>query len=269
MKVIKNFTKVLVMFYLLTCLFLWTTQESIIFNPYKLQGDSRFKSEGEISIEVEENIFLSGLWIKERESRGVILYLHGNKRSISRSLQEASSLSNLGYDVFMIDYRGFGKSDGRICSEKQLFSDAQIVYDYLKKDYREKQIIVVGFSLGTGIASWLATNNNPNHLILVAPYINFFDLKSHYFTRLIPDFLVKYPLNNKEHLKNVTCSVTLFHGTKDGVIPFDSSEELVKINPLKIKLIPLKDEIHNKIMTRKKLRKEMELCIKSLAFSTF
>ena len=217
----------------------------IIFLPDKLPESYTFRTGEEVEIEVEEGIFLNCLWMKEPNSKGIILYLHGNKGTNSRCWHQAKNMANNDYDIFMPDYRGYGKSDGVIYSEKKLLSDVQKVYDFLKKEYREEQIIITGYSLGTGMASWLAANNNPQQLVLLAPYVSFYDMKDRLsILAFVPDFLVKYPLDNASNLKKVKCPVTLFHGIEDEIIPYDSSEKLVAVNPSNIELVTLKNEGH-------------------------
>ncbi len=231
--------------YLLICALLWFGQDRFIFLPDKLPENYVFRTGEQVEIEVAPSIFLNCLWMKEKKPKGVILYLHGNRGTNKRCIRQAENMSNNDYDVFMPDYRGYGKSDGEIYSEKQLFSDVQKVYNFLKKHYRENQIIIVGYSLGTGMATWLAANNNPLQLVMIAPYVSFYDLKNRIKPLLfIPDFLVKYPLNNAENLKKVKCPVTIFHGTRDEVIPFDSSNKLMASNPDKVQLVILEREGH-------------------------
>lgn len=244
MVTLKSFIKAILILYVLICTGLWFGQDSLIFNPYKLPEDYSYRSNEEVELEVEKGIFLNGLWIRTDNPKGAILFLHGNRGSNKRCRHQAMNMANNGYDIFMIDYRGYGKSDGKIYSEKQLYADVQMAYDYVKESYREAQIVVVGYSLGSGMASYLAANNDPQQLVMLAPYVSFFQLKNKYVTALVPDFLVKYPLNNGEHLKKVKCPVTLFHGTMDRVIPYNSSKELVEINPKNIELITLKKESH-------------------------
>ena len=243
MKIVKIIGIFLLVGYLLLCAGLYFGQDQILFKPKKLSEDHQFPSGQEVEIPVAEGISLNCLSVKEPNSKGVILYLHGNKGSIRRCLRQAQTMSGNKYDLFLVDYRGYGKSDGHIFSEAQLFKDVQIVYDYLKKQYREDQIQIVGYSLGSGMASWLAANNSPKRLVLVAPYVSFIDLKNHYIP-FVPNFLVKFPLNNKAHLATVKCPVTLFHGTNDEVIPFVSSKELVQVDPTNIKLVTLEGESH-------------------------
>jgi len=242
-KIIKNLGIFLLVIYFLICIGLYISQDKIFFTPQKLSESYTFRAGEEIEIPVAPAISLNCLWLKESNSKGVILYLHGNRGSNRRCLRQAQTMAGNQYDIFMPDYRGYGKSDGEIQSEAQLYEDVQKVYDFLKEKYRENQIVIVGYSLGSGMASWLAANNNPKRLFLVAPYISFIDLKERY-TMFLPNFLVKYPLNNKEHLEAVRCPVTLFHGTSDELIPFDSSVQLAKINSSRINLVKLEGVGH-------------------------
>lgn len=242
MKFIKFIGIFLLSIYFIACIGLYFGQEKIIFRPDKLPENHQFRAGEEVEIEVAEGIFLNSLYLRTSAPRGVILYFHGNKGSNRRCLRQANTLTGNGYDIFMPDYRGYGKSDGVLNSEEEMLSDAQKVYDYLKTKYEEANIVLVGYSLGTGLASFLAANNNPQQLILNSPYISFNDLKDRRFP-LIPDWLIKYPLRNIDFLKNVKTAITIFHGTSDRVIPYDSSETLRAINS-NIELIPLKNTRH-------------------------
>ena len=244
MQTLKSIAKVLFIIYAIVCLGLWFVQDSLIFNPHKLPENYIFNSENEVEIEVEKNIFLNALWIKEEQPKGVILFLHGNKGSNKRCLGQAMTMSNNRYDILMVDYRGYGKSDGEIYSEKQLFADVQKIYDYVKESYREDQIILAGYSLGSGMASYLAANNKPQQLVMIAPYMSFYELKKRYIPIYIPNFFVKYPLDNNHHLTKVKCPVTIFHGTMDKVIPYQHSKKIVANNPKKVELVTLNQESH-------------------------
>ncbi|MCC6727352.1 MAG: alpha/beta fold hydrolase [Saprospiraceae bacterium] len=243
---LKSIGIVAVGFYLLVCGVLYFSQEGIIFHPDKLPEDYRFTEGEEVELPVDEGIALNCLWMKEPASKGVILYLHGNKGSNQRCYHQAQTMAGNGYDIFMPDYRGFGKSDGEIESEAQLFSDVQAAYDFLKKHYTEQQIVVVGYSIGSGMASYLASQNHPQQLILMAPYTSVVDLKDSR-APILPDFLLKYPLRSVEFLKRVKFPVTLFHGSHDEVIPYHSSEVLQALNPKLFQLVKL-DEGHRGVV---------------------
>ncbi len=238
MKWIKRIGIVLFVLYALVCGMLYFSQERIIFHPDKLGEDYVFSEGEEVELPVDEGISLNCLWMKEPASEGVILYLHGNRGSNRRCFHQAQTMAGNGYDIFMPDYRGFGKSDGEIVSEEQLFSDVQAAYDFLKKHYAENKIVVVGYSIGSGMASYLAAHNNPQQLVLLAPYTSVVDLKNSR-APFLPDFLLKYPLRNQAFLQKVQHPVTLFHGEFDEVIPFNSSEKLQAINPSLFRLVSL------------------------------
>ncbi len=238
MKWIKYLGIVLFSLYALVCGVLYFSQERLIFHPDKLDEDYVFSEGEEVELPVGDGISLNCLWMKEPGSKGAILYLHGNRGSNRRCYHQAQTMAGGGYDIFMPDYRGFGKSDGEIVSEEQLFGDVQAAYDFLKKHYAENRIVVVGYSIGSGMASYLAANNQPQQLVLLAPYTSVVDLKNG-MAPFLPDFLLKYPLRSQAFLQQVKFPVTLFHGEFDEVIPFSSSEKLQAINPGLFKLVSL------------------------------
>jgi esterase/lipase len=225
------------------CIGLYIAQDRFLFLPDKLSEQHRFRMGEEVEIQVDGDIYLNAIHIKTPNPKGVILYLHGNKGSNRRCLRQATTLSGNDYDIFMPDYRGYGKSDGTIFSEKQLYNDVQKVYNYLKEKFDESEIVVVGYSLGTGMASYLAAHNNPKQLVLNSPFISICDLKDRKFP-IVPDLLVKYHLNNEKNLQDVTVPTAIFHGTNDELIPYDSSEKLQRINTSLFHLYPLTNSGH-------------------------
>src|SRR5215475_2574431 len=156
--------KILVALYLLICGVLFMFQEKFIFFPQKLDKNFQFSFNNqkfeEKNIHTPDNVLLNGLLFKADSSKGVIFYLHGNAGSIESWGWVASAYTDLNYDVFLVDYRGYGKSEGSISSERQVFADMQLMYDELKKTYSEDKIIVLGYSIGTGLAAKIAADNN-------------------------------------------------------------------------------------------------------------
>jgi hypothetical protein len=238
------------------CTGLYFAQNQLIFDPNTLSNDFTFRVGVEKEVLTPDGISINCIQLQAEKSKGVILYLHGNRGSNRRCLRQAKMFEGFGYDILMPDYRGYGKTEGSITSEKQLYQDVQLVYDALKKDYNESQIIVVGYSLGTGMASYLASRNDPRHLVLIAAYESFTNLKDRRFP-IIPDFILKYPLNNAKHLEKVKCPVTLLHGTEDSIIPYDSSLELQKIRPNEIELVTLSGTGHRGSIFSSKVRDVM------------
>jgi len=232
-----------------------------LFLPEKLPQDYQFRKGKEVKIKVEKKIDLSCYYNEEANSKGVILYLHGNKGSIRRCMHQSDMMSGLGYDVFMPDYRSYGKSGGQLHDENQMYSDIQKVYDYLKSFYKEKSIVIVGYSIGTGMASYLAANNSPNALFLVSPYRSILSIKNRYYP-IAPSFLVKYKFRNDKFLEKIKCPVSIFHAINDRVIPFDESQQLKQSFPDKVDLISLGDAGHRGSIFSNKLKKVLKQKLK-------
>ena len=135
------------------------TQEKYLFGPKKLAADHSFSFDDpfeERFITMKDGTRLNGLLFRTEDPKGVILYLHGSKNALDFWGYTASLYTKLGYDIFYFDYRGFGKSEGAIKSLEQLYGDVQTVYDEIKAKYGEDKITLIGFSLGTGLAAYLA-----------------------------------------------------------------------------------------------------------------
>lgn len=214
--------------YIFLCIFLAIFQEKFLFFPEKLPADYRFS----FTRPFEERHFplddavINALYFTTPKSRGIVFYFHGNAGSLRRWGEVSYQFLALDYDVLMIDYRGYGKSTGKI-SEKTLFSDALSVYDILASEYGENKIIMYGRSIGSVIAVYVTSKRNPVKLILEAPLYSMIDLARH---RLpwIPTFIIRYPLRTDLYIKNVACPVHIFHGTSDAVIYYGSSVKLSK-----------------------------------------
>jgi len=158
----------------------------------------------------------------------------------------ASIYNDLDYDVFMLDYRGYGKSEGTINSEKQLFEDIQTGYDSLKTRYDESKIIVLGYSIGTGMATKTASSNNPKGLILQAPFYSLTDLAKH-ICPIIPTFILKYKFQTYKYIQHCSMPIVIFHGTADEIIYYNSSVNLKELIKSTDKLITLDGAGHNGI----------------------
>lgn len=235
-------------------------QEKVIFYPDKLPQDYKFKFRSnfrEINIKTLDNKNLNGLLFKAEEPNGLIFYLHGNAGALDSWGDIARVYTAMGYDIFMIDYRGFGKSTGSIKSEKQMHDDIQLAYNEMKKLYDENSIIVMGFSIGTGMASRLAAHNNPRMLILQAPYYSMTDLIQKIAPYTAP-FLIRYKLENYKYVQQCTIPVIIFHGDEDEVIGVDSSERLKEYLKPSDRLTILKGTNHNGITMNEHYQGELK-----------
>lgn len=214
-------------------------QDFFLFKAEKLPADFEFFYENqeteEYTIETRDGATLNGLHFKIDNPKGVVLYLKGNSKSIKGWGKFAVDFTRNGYDVVMLDYRGFGKSTGRR-TQKALKRDIQVVYNKLRELVPEKYIIVYGRSLGSGLATKLASVNSPRMLILDAPYYSLTKVAGRYAPFMPLSWLMKYPLPTYKWLKYVQCPIHIIHGTDDKLIPYKTSVKLSKIKPKITKL---------------------------------
>lgn len=232
MKILFNILIFLLLIYVGICGLMYAVQERLLFFPERLDKQHDFRATyytpfEEVFIPVEKDIKLNALHFKTANPKGVVLFLHGNAGSLNSWGAGADLYLENGYEVFYLDYRGYGKSEGEIKSEKQLIKDAQAAYDFLKEQYDEEQIIVSGTSIGTGMATQIAANNQPKYLILTSPYQGLQELIREKYP-FIPPFLIKYKLQSHKYFKEISCPIFIFHGKQDELIPCTHGERLAK-----------------------------------------
>ncbi|RZK26377.1 MAG: alpha/beta fold hydrolase, partial [Hymenobacter sp.] len=148
---------------------------------------------------------------------------------------------------FMLDYRGYGKSTGSITSQAQLLADVELAYQQVLATYDESQVVIVGYSLGTGPATWLAARHQPKLLLLHAPYYSIADMAAHTVKvwPLLPNFLLRYPMPTNEFIRQVSAPIVLVHGDHDNLIPYNSSLRLKALLKPGDQLITIRGGGHN------------------------
>lgn len=244
---ILNLLAGILAFYVLVCVLLYFFQEKLIFFPDKLPNDHQFSFNipfEEIFIESKQGEMLHGLLFRVDNANGLVFYLHGNAGSVEDWGQVAERYTDLRYNVFILDYPGYGKSAGTIQSEKQLFDAIQTSYDEMKQRFHEDSIVVLGYSIGTGPAAKLAAINDPRLLILQAPYYSMPDLMRRAYP-IIPTVILKYRFRTNEYLEQCKMPVVIFHGDLDEVIYYGSSLKLKDELKPGDTLITLKGQGHN------------------------
>jgi len=248
----RIFIKILATFaviYIAICVILFVYQEKLIFYPTKLDSHFQFDFQGkfeEINIKTSDNKLLSGILFKADSAKGLIFYLHGNAGALDSWGEVAKTYTDMHYDVFMLDYRGYGKSEGQISSQQQFFEDVQLAYNSMKKKYPENKIIVLGYSIGTGPATYTAATNHPHLLILQAPYYSLIDMMKHDYP-VIPTFILKYKFETNKYIQNCKMPIVIFHGDADMVIYYQSSLKLRALLKPTDTLITLHNQNHNGI----------------------
>ncbi|MCX2719563.1 alpha/beta hydrolase [Lentiprolixibacter aurantiacus] len=220
--------------YLLISLLVYFLQDYILFKPEKLPPDFQFAYENqeteEYNVETRDGAVINGLRFKAKGPRGIVFYLKGNSKSIKGWGKFAVDFTRHGYDVLMVDYRGFGKSTGRR-TQKAIKRDMQLIYNKIKEKVSEKYIILYGRSLGSGFAAKLASMNNPRMLILDAPYYSLSKVGKRYMPFMPLSLLLKFPMPTYKWLRYVACPIHIIHGTDDKLIPYRTSVKLSRIKP--------------------------------------
>jgi uncharacterized protein len=249
MKIIKRILLVTIILYVILCGGMYFFQEKLLFNPTVLNKEFAFsfdRKHEELNIPVDTDISLNALYFKADTSDGVILYCHGNSGSVNGYGDYAEIYNEMNQDYFVFDYRGFGKSDGNIHSQENFFQDAQKMYDFLKTKFTEDKITIIGYSMGTSIASYLSANNSPKQTILLAPFYSMLDMMSRRYS-YVPSFLLKYPLKSYYFVEKSKSPVFIFHGKNDETVPFDSGVKFKKHLQAKDAFYSLENQDHNGI----------------------
>ncbi|MGB4775020.1 MAG: alpha/beta fold hydrolase [Daejeonella sp.] len=238
-KVSFRIVKIAAIIYLGICVALYFFQEHLIFFPDKIAKDYQFEFDQnfeELTFKTDDKKLLHGVLFKSDSSKGLVFYLHVNGGSVGSWGEIAKTYTDLNYDLFVLDYRGYGKSEGSISSEREFHKDVQLVYDQFKLKYHEDHIIIVGYSIGTGAATKLASANHPKLLILQAPYYSLTDLIKHKYP-VISGFILRYHFETNKFLKECKMPVLIFHGNNDKLIYYESSLKLKKLFKENDKLI--------------------------------
>ena len=244
-------------------------QEDMLFQKATLPEDYTFNFEEpfeELFLDTGEGARINALYFKTENSKGVVLYFHGRGGNLSGNWGKVSQeFTSRGYDLFVMDYRGFGKSKGKL-SERALCHDADYCYNYLNNLYREDQIVVYGRSLGTGIATYVASHHDPKSLVLESPYFSILDLTPQlipYVPRFLIPPLLKYHFRTDQWIVRVDAPILIFHGTKDELVPYESSTRLLKLikNKRDTLLISIENGTHNHLHFHPKYQNALSLIL--------
>lgn len=243
--------KIVTLVYVGLGIILYFTQSLFIFHPKKLHGDYNFDfpipfKEVNIPVTKEKNISIVQFTVPDSARKGVVLYFHGNRENIKRYAKYAPLFTKNQYEVWMIDYPGYGKSTGKR-SEKVLYEDALTFYKMANSRFPAEKIIIYGKSLGTGIASQLAMVRDCQRLILETPYYSMDALARHYFPIYPVMPLSKYSIPTHEYFEFIGEPITIFHGTRDRVVPYKHSKWLLKKKP-GVELITIEKGKHNNLV---------------------
>ncbi|MCK0132361.1 alpha/beta hydrolase [Flavobacteriaceae bacterium F08102] len=252
--------------YILVALGFYFFQENIIFRAKKLASNTRLtrlKKWEEIFVQTLGGGQIHGIYCKVKNSKGILVYFHGNKGNLQRWQKLVAPYTAYEYDVLVVDYRGYGKSTGKR-SESLMYNDAKAVYDYVQSDlnYEEDKIVVYGRSLGCTFALWVASGNSPKQLVLEAPFNSLLEVIRHKFPLLPYPYLLKFPFKSHEIIPQVKVPTVIFHGDCDAIVPVESGKRLFEMsNKKQTEFVLLKSGNHHNLTYFDKYREKMKLIL--------
>lgn len=214
------------------CALFYGYQQYFFFRPNFLGAQHKFNfvegvkfNESKLSFDKETIIDVVQFQPKDT-AKGVVLFFHGNRANIEHYSSYAPYFTNKGYECWMPDYPGYGRSTGELNIDVLEKLSVQL-YKMARAKYKPGQIIIYGKSLGTGIASYLASQRDCRDLILETPYYSLASVAANYLFFMPVHRLIKYNLDTYKYLDDVTAPITILHGDKDELIPLTNSASLV------------------------------------------
>jgi len=185
----------------------------------------------DVYFETADGLSLNGWLVKTDPSSSTVIFCHGNAGNISDRLDKIALFRNLGLNVFIFDYRGYGRSQGRP-SEEGLYRDASAAYDYIKgrQDRPDQQVIVYGCSLGGVPAVDLAARQPVDALILDSTFSSAVDMAK-VMLPLAPAFLIRSKMDSVSKIKKVRCPILFIHSEEDEIVPFALGQKLFRAAP--------------------------------------
>jgi uncharacterized protein len=219
-----------VLIYCGICVVYFFLQEKFIFVPTipgepfeaKITGESE-----EYFIETPNGGKIHAMLIRNKNPMGLVFYLHGNTGSLKRWQFMAEEISDYGYDVFTIDYRGYGKSKGKK-SEAIMHRDVEHCYDFIVSKYSNSNIVIYGRSLGCAFATRLATRRSSSKIVLETPFLNMIKTGKYYLPFLPVKYLLRYRFRSDIYIQFIDKPILVLHGTKDIVVPHSHAIELFR-----------------------------------------
>ena len=236
--------------YLAALAWLWFNQERLLFAPTVLPAGLALAQASDIHetrIEVP-GARLSALHLRLPNPKGVVFFLHGNGGSLANWFVNPELYRRANFDLFMFDYRGYGKSSGHIESEAQLHADVRAAWAQLAPQYAGRKVVIYGRSLGSGLAAALAhelsaSRRAPDLTLLVSPYLSMVALTAEHYP-WVPQTVLRYPLRTDQLIGQLHAPVLLIHGAQDALIAPRHSDALKALAP-QVTVIKIPGAAHN------------------------
>ncbi|MFB2923478.1 alpha/beta hydrolase [Aerosakkonema funiforme] len=268
LKKIIPFVRRLAIAYTFICLFLWFGQERLLFWPSRvIKKTPSFYNLNYQNVRLPVSTkdgkieIIHGWWIPASNPQApIILYFHHNAINIGANVSQAEDFHKLGYSVLLIDYRGFGQSEGNFPTESQVYQDAEAAWNYLinTRKISPKQIIIYGHSLGAAIAIDIAVKHpEAAGLIVQNSFTNLRDMTKRFglFWILPIDLLLRQRFDSLKKISFLKIPVLFIHGVRDPQIPAKMSQTLFAATPAPKRLLLIAEGGHDNNMDKPDLQK--------------
>jgi fermentation-respiration switch protein FrsA (DUF1100 family) len=203
----------------------------------------------EVFIDTEDGIQLQCYLLDHQNSEKIVIYFHGNAGNLSHRIQDLQKLHQMGVSVLGVSYRGYGKSQGSP-NEAGVYKDGMAALQYVREDlgYMEKDIYLLGRSIGTTVAIHIAQDKKLAGLVLVTPLTSG---KALGLASGMGPFSVVAgsAFNNIGKVDNIKCPVLVLHGTADRVIPYEMGVKIHQLLSGPKKMVTLEGAGHNNLST--------------------
>ena len=265
-KKVWKWFKVLAIVYVLSGVALYFLQDYVLFHPVSLKKDHNYdfpEKHKDINIPITENSNLNivQFFSTDTVTKGVVLYFHGNKKNISWYAKYSPYFTKYGYEVWLIDYPGFGKSTGKL-TEQTLYDWANYMYNFARTRFSADSIIVYGKSMGTGIATHLASLHPCKKLILETPYYDYPSVIKHYLPIYPIEWMIHYKIPTRDYLEKVIAPITIFQGTDDRLVTYNNAKRLKPFLKAVDEFVTIEGGSHNDLYNFKETIEKLDSLLK-------
>ncbi|MDV7338057.1 alpha/beta hydrolase [Terasakiella sp. A23] len=241
--------------YSLLVLLVWSFQHRLVFYPshdFYAAPDAISLPFEDVFMTTEDTVKIHSWFVPARPSQrlGTILFFHGNAGNITHRLDTIRLFNQMDHDVFIIDYRGYGQSEGAV-SESGTYKDATAAYDYLtiERQIPADEIVIFGRSLGGGVASELATRKPSRAVILESTFTSIADMGVATYPYLPVRLLSRIHYPNLKNIEKIEADILIIHSTEDELIPYDHGRILFKKAKEKARFLQISGDHGNGFMT--------------------
>jgi len=244
--------------YLVAMGYLYFTQDAQLFNIKAIEKQAKVSGTNiePLTLHVKEGVTLEGVLRQDAQSdAGLIIYFGGNADDATHIVDYVKELQ--GYDVIAFNYRGYGASTGTP-SEEALFADALKIYDTYAKG---RKVIVLGRSLGTGVATYLASERVVDGLVLLTPYDSILSIAKIKYPFFPIDLMLKNKFETVEYLPLVKSKIAVIEVEKDTIIPHYHLEKLLEVMPSRPLHVILSHTTHNTVLEHPAFVTELQIIL--------